>query len=41
MKIDLKGMSRKELEKLARDVEKALGRIEATEKKAGQNGSIC
>jgi DNA-binding protein H-NS len=34
MKIDLKGMSRKELEKLQKDVEKALSRVSEKELKA-------
>lgn len=34
MKIDLKGMTRRELEKLRNDVDKALNKIAETEKKA-------
>lgn len=37
MKVDLKGMTRKELEKLQKDVEKALGRVNKKELKAARD----
>lgn len=37
MKVDLKGMSRKELEKLQKDVEKALAKVSEKELKAARD----
>ena len=39
MKVDLKGMSRKELEKLQKDVEKALTRVNQKELKAARDAA--
>ena len=39
MKVDLKGMSRKELEKLQKDVEKALSKVNDKELKAARDAA--
>jgi len=39
MKVDLKGMSRKELEKLQKDVEKALAKVNTKELKAAKDAA--
>ena len=39
MKVDLKGMSRKELERLQKDVEKALARVNDKELKAARDAA--